>query len=400
MRLLQHSVAESTQERYAPTWRIWTAFLTQIGPLDTNAGPVDAYVPFNTNPFRMARLLAMFVHYLTTDLHKSAESSKYHLTALKYHLRSAGCNTEAFENPQLQACKRAIMIDPQAYHGKRKQVLPIPLDCVESIVQHFESGGMRKRIIAVAAALAFCCLMRPSEYCCTTNKPNADKHVIRAAQVLFERAAPTGRVSTFHSAASLPHDFLFAQCVSVKITFLTAKNIAIRSSKSVWFSATSTTRINLPRILFAWAKDAQLAPQDFFMSFRTSAVGTSSPLDYSRFKGVLRYTGRLFGIMSHVAGHGLRIGGATHLRASGADDGTIMLMGRWRSLPASLGYQASSTATHDRLLHLLSTPGSFTARDIRLSQAAPPQNAATSIAHRRNHGGQSVPPGSQGYTLI
>jgi hypothetical protein len=63
--------------------------------------------------------------------------------------------------------------------------------------------------------------------------------------------------------------------------------------------------------------------------------------------------------------------GATHLRAAGADDGFICLMGRWRSLPACLSYQEVSTAAHDRMGALLMTPGVYTTRDLRLQYVLP-----------------------------
>ena len=79
---------------------------------------------------------------------------------------------------------------------------------------------------------------------------------------------------------------------------------------------------------------------------------------------ILKHTARLFGLdASHYSCHSLRVGGATH-----QTDGEILLMGRWRSMPACLGYQAPSTATHDRLLALLEKGGKFTNRDVLLSQ--------------------------------
>jgi hypothetical protein len=69
--------------------------------------------------------------------------------------------------------------------------------------------------------------------------------------------------------------------------------------------------------------------------------------------------------------HCLRVGGASLLRAAGADDSEIMALGRWRSLPACIGYQAPSTATNDRLLHFLGQHGLFTNRDVHLSTVPP-----------------------------
>lgn len=254
--------------------------------------------------------------------------------------------------------------------GKRRQAAPIPLAFVESIISHFGVPSLQKRIVAVTAALAFCCLLRPSEYCNTGHDETTEKHIVRAAQVLFERRARHPRASsTFHPAHALPADFLFSECASVKIVFLTAKNISLRSSQSLWFSTGTPARIQLPRILFDWARSANLHHNDPFVSYRQQPHDASCPLSYSRFTKVLKFTAQLFGLEpDRFTCHGVRAGGATLLRAAGADDGMIMVMGRWRSLRACLGYQAPSTATYDHMLHLLGTPDQFTPRDIQLSQ--------------------------------
>ncbi|KAJ1412179.1 hypothetical protein B484DRAFT_335900 [Ochromonadaceae sp. CCMP2298] len=93
---------------------------------------------------------------------------------------------------------------------------------------------------------------------------------------------------------------------------------------------------------------------------------------YRDFHEVVKRTATPFDFDSTQFGcHGVRVGGATHLRAAGADDGFICLMGRWRSLPACLSYQEVSTAAHDRMAALLMTPGVYTTRDLRLQYVLP-----------------------------
>lgn len=368
--LLRNSVAPTTQKKYARSWILWREFLRSLAPADMPSSmPDQDFAPTCLAPHLVTRLLTMWVHYLAVDLQKSAEATSGHLSALRFHFRRYFCRTEVFDDPQLAACKRALYLDPAAFHGQRRQAAPVPLELVESILSHFGTPALQKRIIAVATALAFCCLLRPSEYCNTGPDATTARHVIRAEQVLFERRPLAHQHSTFHPAHALPSDFVFTECLSVKIVFLSAKNISLRSSQSVWFSTDTDARLQLPRILFDWAKNANLHSTDHFVSYRTTPVDVTNPLSYARLRKVLQHTARLFGLdPTRFTCHGLRVGGATLLRASGADDGMIMAMGRWRSLPACLGYQAPSTASHDRMLNLLSTPGQFTSRDVRLGQ--------------------------------
>ncbi|KAJ1406230.1 hypothetical protein B484DRAFT_337603 [Ochromonadaceae sp. CCMP2298] len=104
----------------------------------------------------------------------------------------------------------------------------------------------------------------------------------------------------------------------------------------------------------------------------TSRPSTRECLLYRDFHDTIKRTAAHFNFDSTQFGcHGVRVGGATHLRAAGADDGYICLMGRWRSLPACLSYQEVSTAAHDRMAALLMTPGVYTTRDLRLQYVLP-----------------------------
>jgi hypothetical protein len=104
-------------------------------------------------------------------------------------------------------------------------------------------------------------------------------------------------------------------------------------------------------------------------------------LKYNDFTKVIKHTATTFGFAPDNFGlQALRVGGATLLRASGAPDGEILLMGRWKSMPACLGYQEVSTNTHDRMLKMLLREGVYTARDIRLQYRIPTLHNAAATA--------------------
>jgi hypothetical protein len=82
---------------------------------------------------------------------------------------------------------------------------------------------------------------------------------------------------------------------------------------------------------------------------------------------VIKLIAEAFGFaLKRFSCHSASVGGATLLRAAGAPDTLIHLVGRWMSLPACFGYQEASTPTHDRLLRTLLTAGLYTARDVRI----------------------------------
>ncbi|KAJ1394291.1 hypothetical protein B484DRAFT_340393, partial [Ochromonadaceae sp. CCMP2298] len=62
----------------------------------------------------------------------------------------------------------------------------------------------------------------------------------------------------------------------------------------------------------------------------TRQPSTRECLLYRDFHDIIKRTAAHFDFDSTQFGcHGVRVGGATHLRAAGADDGFICLMGRW-----------------------------------------------------------------------
>ena len=69
--------------------------------------------------------------------------------------------------------------------------------------------------------------------------------------------------------------------------------------------------------------------------------------------------------------HSARIGGPTAAAAAGEQKETIMVYGRWKSVPNSLVYQRSSTKSNNRMLRLLTNPTLYTSRDIQLGQILP-----------------------------
>ena len=310
----------------------------------------------------------MFATYLAYDLQLAAKSVSGTLSALAYHFRCALHHSEAFTDPLLKACKHALMLDPARQPRNPKRALPITLAMLEHAVQNYSTGPQsRSRLIfAVALTFAFCCLLRPSEYCRT----RSNSHVIRARQVFFQCRLHDGRLE-FRSADNV-HGISVSQVVLIKFVLHSAKNISFHAGRSMWFSSASANpacSINLVTTLFQWAKKARLRPDDFFLSFRRSAsIAASHAISYRKLSAVIKETAVAFGFEpTFFSCYSMRIGGASLLRAAGASDGFILLMGRWKSLPVALGYQDNSSAAQDLMMKMLTSQHVFTEDDIRLA---------------------------------
>ncbi|KAJ1421556.1 hypothetical protein B484DRAFT_332672 [Ochromonadaceae sp. CCMP2298] len=125
--------------------------------------------------------------------------------------------------------------------------------------------------------------------------------------------------------------------------------------------------------MFDWAEQSYpIATAPIFSWPSPTHTAQRDHLWYREFHTDIRDAAAHFGFDQTQFGcHGIRVGGATLLRAAGADDGYICLMGRWASLPACLSYQETFTNAHDRMATLLLTPAIYTVRDLRLQYVLP-----------------------------
>ena len=367
MCVLQNSIQQSSQKTYALPWRRWCTFLSIYHGFAHNGHKhrekfLLRHAPTNV----LVWLLAMFTTYLGYEVQLAAKSVASTLSALAYHFRCAVCSTQAFTDPILTACKHALVLDPARQPRSPKRALPLTLAMVEYLLRKYNGSGCEKgmRMYATTVVLAFCCLLRPSEYCRT----RSDSHVLRAQHVWFQCQLSDGSL-TFRTATQL-HGISFSQVKRVKFILQSAKNISFYASRTMWFSSICTTpsKVNLCKIVFRWAQHAHLRFNDFFLSFRESNSTDAIRVSYRKLSSVIKEAALHYGFEpAFFSCYSTRIGGASLLRAAGADDGFILMMGRWKSLPVCLGYQDLSSEAMNRMLKMLTSQHLFSAEDIRLA---------------------------------
>ena len=127
--------------------------------------------------------------------------------------------------------------------------------------------------------------------------------------------------------------------------------------------------------LYKWATMAQLCPNDYFLSFRSrSSPDTTHKLSYRELGKAVKKIAIHFNMDPwFFSCYSMRVGGASLLQAAGAPDGFIMMMGRWKTLPNCLRYQANSSSAQDRMMRVLTTANNiFTTRDIELASTRLP----------------------------
>jgi hypothetical protein len=366
---IRKSVKESSRRAYDKPWQRWCEFIRQFyGYPSDDVSHIDKYLPYQLDPEAVNWLVILFATYLADVCSLAAGTVRSTLSGVRFHFQCGFCSTSPFDNPALSALRKAIGNDPKRAPLREKKALPITLSMLESAVRKLTADphNMSQLLLAAALILSFCCMFRPSEYCFTRD----DSHVLRALQVLFEikdLSHPAG--SRFIDATQV-RDVSFSAVILIKFMLSSAKNISFRVGATMWHSAVSTDPdcVNLCQAMFTWAVRANLQPGDYFLSYRPRPSSDSIRLNYRALAAVIKATASSFGFDPwFFSCYSTRVGCASLLRAAGASDGFIMMMGRWKTLPACLGYQANSSSMQDTMMSLLSSRELFTERDIRLN---------------------------------
>jgi hypothetical protein len=385
-RLVRDSVAPTTATQYESVWPRWRLFLHTLFNIPAAPATPDAiFIPFQPDP-DIARLVAMFSCYLFNTVNLNADRVIQQLSALKYQFAIRDGPVNAWSSDHLALVRRGLSHQPIPPGQESHRRLPVTLEMVLYIYNNYNTSHLvYRRARAAAIILSFCCLLRPSEYLWGTR---TNTHVLTARQVEFECSTPGTSNTVFISLAGI-HTISWDRVVLMRINMTSAKNINRRTGSRLWFSSTDRSALHVVRVMYDWEKYVQAYdPAPVFSwpaphtSHHRSSHYTHIPtprinLLYREFHEVIRAAAAHFGFDHKQFGcQGLRVGGATLLRAARADDGFICLMGRWKSLPACPGYQEVSTQAHDRMAEILLTPDIYTTRDLALQYCLPQHTVA------------------------
>jgi hypothetical protein len=309
----------------------------------------------------------MFSFFMLQMLSLSAPRVLNLLCALRYQFHVRQGPTEAWDTPHSVALRKGLGNQPTTAVSSSRRC-PVTLEMVPMIYDHYQIHPFKaSQACAAAAILGFWCLLRPSEYLWGTR---SDIHVLSAGQFEFEVSSTDGSPALFVPLSDIT-SHPWESFSLMRITMASAKNIKRRTGSKLWFSANHEHRLHIVRVMYNWAITATPAADAPIFSWVEDG-SQRQHLWYRDFHEIIKHTAKRCGFdPSHFGCHGMRVGGATLLRAAGADDGLICLMGRWKSLPACLSYQEVSTAAHDQMSRMLLTPGYSTTRDLRLQYSLP-----------------------------
>jgi hypothetical protein len=321
-----------------------------------------------------SQFIAIFIHYLYTDVMLKPDNIVAHLSAVRHHFRANFQSVSPFEHPSLRACKTALKLRHLALEeltnpDPSKRRLPLSADMLLSLIARYDTREMEGAMMVTALLMGFCMLLRSSEYLYIDDAIRESRsHAFLAKDIEFFT-----HDGASYTAAQVDQ-IEWSAVTTVRLTLRHAKNDKFRIGNATWFRAGQHLigRFDLVEVLFDWAKRAHLQPQALFLSFWNVNTKAFFPLKAWRVRAAVKDCAKAFGFDPAYFGcHSIRVGGASALRAGGAPDSMIQLIGRWQSLPSCLGYQAGSTAEFDRMLGILSNITAFTHKDIRIGLTKP-----------------------------
>jgi hypothetical protein len=235
------SVAESTAGSYVIAWRRLKVYIHAYTETTARISANDEdYLGRELSIGQLSCLIMEFGQYLFEDLDLGAERVSWMLSALRFCFTCRGGELEAFRTLHLKAFRAGLSKQPLPVDWQSGSRLPTPLDMAHRIHTNMGSKpGWRERACAVGIVLAYCCLLRPSEY---LTKTSSDKHVLRAKLVEFMRG---GRFIGAHNLHR--YNVQWSEVTMVRIQFNSAKNFNERAGRSIWFTAhVANSTLELP----------------------------------------------------------------------------------------------------------------------------------------------------------
>ena len=375
--LAKDSVAPPTQRSYNSTWKKWVVFMQTCHHNPTATSVACADIDHD----HLLQLLLMFVSYIVDIIQKAPTSVPCILSALRYQLTMKQVSsqvTAAFDHGLLAAAKAGVARRP--YEPKLR------LPCTYGMIQHIVKQNTRDGftlddlMLATGVSMAYHLCLRASEYVSKTKIPHPASHQFESRSVEFQSAGIRQLIPS-SSMTSIS----WRRITLIKFTIQHAKNVRRGYGIPICFTTEGATgdALEFLQLVYLWAHVSTRDPDDPFLSYR-SRTGHLSCLVYAQVCQAITTCAKDFGLNpAWFKPHCIRMASPTALRAAGGSDGQILNLGRWKSVPTSLVYQGSSTASNNRVLQLIADPTLFTSSDIILSRVLPPTKANRQHTVRR-----------------
>ncbi len=363
--LLASAVGARSSDQYSAHWDHWVRFCSHY---DDDFVPAVCLLQGRSESYKL-RMICAFVHYLYTTVGHQASTVIQTMSGVRHGLRCHLQDLDIFKDPAVAACKQAISrADAARGVGLKKRKLPFTVDMVSDVLRHIPIRCKYDLMLATAVQLGFFGLFRAGELL-ADNRPRMICHALCNSDVLFQM-----RSGAFICFCDI-HRYEFTKISTVKVTLRSAKNDQMRIGHSLWFPAHMSApsgHINIARVLYEWSCASSPVPGAKLLSFRAKAELSTTYLSYNSLRNCIKACAKRFDfdpILFSV--HSLRIGGASTLRAGGASDSMIQLLGRWSNYRSALGYMSGTLSEFVNMQQILANPTDLTASVVRILEVDP-----------------------------
>lgn len=321
---MYESIALGSRKTYESGWKSWSTFCELMGIDAYLQRPAPDFEPSNRFFTYEVAVTHAYMLWAFNDRKLAASTIETYLSGLAFHLKCANINSDFLNSFPVARAKCAFNIQcRQRVAVSERGSLPISMEMVVRYFTLYNQEIAKRQAIYGALLIAFCLLLRISEYI----KVAYSDHHLRAKSVSY-------RVGD--------RDILSTEITEDDRELLTGVTIIIQSGKSdqdgaghvYYFPVTSEvpTCQCLCTILFNWSIRAQSLLEDPFFSYRrpncywvlTSADISEAVKDLAICFGFTK--------LHRFSSHSLRYGGASTLAAAGLPDAWIQTFGRWKSL--------------------------------------------------------------------
>lgn len=222
--------------------------------------PVDWEVSSSVHPFNVSVLIG-FMSSLYIEDRRHPKTIRVYLAGVQFWLKSIGQDIDFFHHPGVVAVKRGISAHFRISHpAADKRTLPVTVDFISQALELFDLETPMGKCLATAFVLAFTCLLRRSEY--------IGKYGLLGSDVAFEVRIGS-KVCVVSAASPEIHRHDISDVLGVIINNRRAKNdIDGEGFRFHFKKSISSKTFDITTVMFEWAKEAQLGPNDLFLSYR------------------------------------------------------------------------------------------------------------------------------------
>jgi hypothetical protein len=361
--ILANAVKDSSQSTYSVGWKALCLFASTHAFCPFLQTPSIEWLAVTSvtvprRPFDVCAIMAFMTDLFFVKEMRPTSIVNY-LSGIRHVLRTYGYSLDAFSSATIAAYRSSLNLLYRAKHPiADERRLPVSCDMIlVAISTLFNMLTSEHSCIRTAMVLAFCCLLRVSEY--------IGKYRVRCGDIRFSVLLKSDKIVVLSADQIQSNLALILRPIDVHINVRYSKTDSFGDGHSYFFKAgvKQIGSFDIVQVLFDHASLTSGSVNS--TSFLQITGRFEYTLSYAKFAEAIKKLAVHFQLPpERFATHSFRIGGACALLASGESEALIRLMGHWKSL-AFLDYLRITDNAFEIAITAITNPNSMTVDHIR-----------------------------------